>query len=85
MPFRIPYQERAKPGQAVLAGPVRSPAGKRSFLRGVLDGPAGLVAPVSGQASHQLASLARANALIVVPESVNSLDAGEIVDVLELP
>ena len=79
------YQERAKPGQAVLAGPVRSPAGKRSFLRGVLDGPAGLVTPVSGQASHQLASLARANALIVVPESVNSLDAGEIVDVLELP
>ena len=79
------YQERAKPGQAVLAGPVRSPAEKRSFLRGVLDGPAGLVTPVSGQASHQLASLARANALIVIPEDITSLDAGEIVDVLELP
>ena len=40
---------------------------------------------VSGQASHQLASLARANALVIVPEHVTSLDAGETVDVLELP
>ena len=79
------YEERAKPGQAVLAGPARSPAERRSFLRGVLDGPAGLVTPVSGQASHQLASLARANALIIVPEHITSLDAGETVDVLELP
>jgi len=79
------YRERAKPLQAVLAGPVRSPAEKRSFLRGVLDGPAGLVTPVSGQASHQLASLARANALVIVPEHITSLDAGATVDVLELP
>jgi molybdopterin molybdotransferase len=79
------HEERAKPGQAVLSEPVRSPAEKRSFLRGVLDGPGGLVTPVSGQASHQLASLARANALIVVPEHITSLNAGETVDVLELP
>jgi molybdopterin molybdotransferase len=79
------YEERAKTDQAVLAGPVRSPAERRSFLRGALDGPAGLVTPVSGQASHQLASLARANALIIVPEHITSLDAGETVDVLELP
>jgi len=79
------YRERAKPRQAVLAGPVRSPAERRSFLRGVLDAPAGLVTPVSGQASHQLASLARANALVIVPEHITSLDAGETVDVLELP
>jgi len=79
------YRERGKPGQAVLAAPVRSPAARRSFLRGVLDGAAGLVNPVSGQASHQLASLARANALIIVPEQVTSLDAGDTVDVLELP
>jgi molybdopterin molybdotransferase len=78
-------RERGKPAQAVLTEPVRSPAGKRSFLRGVLDGPAGLVTPVSGQASHQLASLAKANALVLVPEQVTSLDAGETVDVLELP
>jgi molybdopterin molybdotransferase len=79
------YRERAKPLQAVLAGPVRSPAERRSFLRGVLDAPAGVVTPVSGQASHQLASLARANALVIVPEHITSLDAGATVDVLELP
>jgi molybdopterin molybdotransferase len=78
-------QERAKPQQAVLTQPARSPAEKRSFLRGVLDRQAGLVTPVSGQASHQLASLAKANALVVVPEQVTSLVAGDTVDVLELP
>jgi molybdopterin molybdotransferase len=83
-------RERGKPAQAVLTEPVRSPAGKRSFLRGTfmrreLDRPIGLVTPVSGQASHQLASLAKANALVLVPEQVTSLDAGETVDVLELP
>jgi molybdopterin molybdotransferase len=77
--------ERGKPRQAALTEPVRSPAGKRSFLRGVLDHAAGLVAPVSGQASHQLASLARANALIIVPEQLTELDAGASVEVLELP
>lgn len=77
--------QRGKPAQAVLTKPVRSPAEKRSFLRAVLDGPAGLVTPVSGQMSHQLASLAKANALVIVPEYVTSMDAGETVDVLELP
>jgi molybdopterin molybdotransferase len=75
--------------RAVLTADVHSPGGKRSFLRGVLDrGSApqvAQVAPVSGQASHQLASLARANALIIVPEPVTALVAGETVDVLELP
>jgi molybdopterin molybdotransferase len=70
---------------ARLTAPVSSPAGKRSFLRGTLDREAGAVTPVSGQASHQLASLARADALIIVPEPVTSLAAGETVDVLELP
>jgi molybdopterin molybdotransferase len=43
------------------------------------------VNPVAGQASHQLANLARANALIIVPEEVTSLEAGASVDVMELP
>jgi molybdopterin molybdotransferase len=77
-------QERAKPEQAQLTQPVRSPAEKRSFLRGVLDRRAGLVTPVSGQASHQLASLAKANALVIVPEQVTSLVAGDTVDILDL-
>jgi molybdopterin molybdotransferase len=71
--------------QAVLAGPVRSPAGKRSFLRGILDPRARTITPVSGQASHQLASLARANALIVVKEDVAELAEGDVADVMELP
>jgi molybdopterin molybdotransferase len=69
--------------QAALTGPVRSPAGRRSFLRGVLDG--GKVTPLSGQQSHQVASLGRANALIVVPERETQLPAGATVDVLVLP
>lgn len=83
--------KRAAPSLATLAGPARSPAGKRSFLRGILDHPAGQdpramqVTPVPGQASHQLASLARANALIIVPEQVTELAAGETVEVLRLP
>jgi molybdopterin molybdotransferase len=77
--------QRLAAGRATLARPVRSPQGRRSFLRGMLDPAAGTVAPVSGQSSHQLASLARANALIVVPESVTELGGGEDVEVLMLP
>ena len=69
--------------QATLTGPVRSPAGRRSFLRGVLDGSE--VTPLSGQQSHQVASLGRANALIVVPERETQLPAGHLADVLVLP
>jgi molybdopterin molybdotransferase len=77
--------ERLTAGSATLGAPVRSPAGRRSYLRGILDAAAGVVAPVSGQQSHQLASLARANALIVVPEAVTELPEGTEVDVLVLP
>jgi molybdopterin molybdotransferase len=77
--------ERGPSRLATLTQPVRSPAGKQSFLRGILDGPADRVTPVTGQASHQLASLARANALVIVPEEVTALDAGATVEVLELP
>lgn len=77
--------ERGSPRPAALTQPVRSPEGKRSFLRGILDSSSGQVTPVTGQASHQLASLARANVLVIVPEQVTSLEAGATVDVLELP
>jgi molybdopterin molybdotransferase len=69
--------------RATLTSPARSPAGRRSYLRGVLDG--GEVTPLSGQQSHQVASLGRANALIVVPERETLLPAGDAVDVLVLP
>jgi molybdopterin molybdotransferase len=71
--------------RAVLAGPVRSPEGRRSYLRGVLDAEAGTVTPLTGQGSHQLGALALANSLIVVPEPVVSMEAGETADVMSLP
>jgi molybdopterin molybdotransferase len=71
--------------QAILAGAVRSPEGRRSYLRGVLDAEAGRVVPLIGQASHQLVALARANALIVVPEQAVRMEEGEQVDVVSLP
>jgi molybdopterin molybdotransferase len=69
--------------RATLTGPARSPAGRRSYLRAVLDG--SQVTPLSGQQSHQVASLGRANALIIVPERETELPAGVAVDVLVLP
>jgi molybdopterin molybdotransferase len=78
------------PGQlprtrAALTKAVRSPEGKRSYQRGVLDMAAGTVTPLTGQGSHQLGALALANALIVVPEIVVSMEAGETADVMSLP
>jgi molybdopterin molybdotransferase len=69
--------------QATLSEAVRSPSGRRSYLRGVLDG--SKVVPLSGQGSHQIAHLGRANALVIVPEWETSLPAGDTVDVLVLP
>jgi molybdopterin molybdotransferase len=69
--------------RATLTGPVRSPSGRRSYLRGVLDGTK--VTPLSGQGSHQIAYLGRANALIIVPEWETQLPSGDTVDVLILP
>jgi molybdopterin molybdotransferase len=71
--------------RAALTRPARSPEGKRSFLRGVLEQPAGTVTPLTGQGSHQLGALARANALIVVPEDVTQMEQGETVTVWSLP
>jgi molybdopterin molybdotransferase len=71
--------------QAELTSPVTSPAGRRSFLRGMLALDGATVTPLIGQGSHQLGALARANALIVVPEPVTAMEAGEAVDVISLP
>jgi molybdopterin molybdotransferase len=71
--------------RAALAAPVRSPAGRASYLRGVLDPAAAAVTPLTGQSSHQLGTLAHANALILVPAEVTGMAAGETADVISLP
>src|SRR5690242_5727215 len=71
--------------QATLTGPLRSPAGRRSFLRGVLDRASGTVEPLTGQGSHQIATLGKANALVVVPERVVQMAEGDTAEVLVLP
>ena len=71
--------------QAELTGSLRSPPGRRSFLRGVLDRSRRHVTPLTGQGSHQVATLGKANALVVVPESVEHMAEGETAEVLILP
>jgi molybdopterin molybdotransferase len=71
--------------KAEITAAVRSPAGRRSYLRGVLDRGRGLVEPLTGQGSHQVATLGKANALVIVPEWVTAMAEGETAEVLILP
>ncbi|MFG2799499.1 molybdotransferase-like divisome protein Glp [Streptomyces pseudovenezuelae] len=59
-----------------------SPKGRRQFLRGAYTD--GSVAPVGGAGSHLVAALAQADALIVVPEDVESVEPGAEVEVVLL-
>jgi molybdopterin molybdotransferase len=72
--------------RARLTDPVASPAGKRSFARAWLSVEAGtyVVRPVGGSGSHLIASLAAANAFVVVPEETTQLDTDATVDVMML-
>ena len=71
--------------RATVTAPLHSPPGRRSYLRGVLNRVSGTVAPLSGQGSHQVATLGKANALIVVPEWVVHVKEGGDTEVLCLP
>jgi molybdopterin molybdotransferase len=72
---------------AVLAEDVKSPAGLRHYLRGKLSFGKGSysVTAAEVQGSHQLGSLSSANALIELPEDVETMPAGSHVNVLRLP
>lgn len=74
---------------ARLTHDLRSPLGKRQFVRAeyTVD-PAGRsgpsVTPVGGHGSHLIGDLASSNALVVVPDNVTALSAGDQVQVLRL-
>ncbi len=81
--------ESRQPVTARLTHGVRSPQGRRQFLRGVLtvgsDGTTVTeVEPVGGSGSHLVGDLAASDALIVVPEETTEIAAGEQVAVIRL-
>lgn len=65
-----------------LGAAVRSPAGRRQWLRGAVEN--GRVHPVAGPGSHLVAAMARADVLIDVPVDVQALPEGAEVAVLPL-
>ncbi|MDC3001320.1 molybdopterin molybdotransferase MoeA [Actinomycetota bacterium] len=69
---------------AEVTKPLDSPESKRQFARGrFLDD--GRVEPVGGgQGSHVMGGLAQADCLIVIPEGVAHVNAGDTVDVVDL-
>ncbi len=72
--------------RARLTHGISSPEGKRQFVRGAyaVDRGGPHVSPVGGPGSHLIGDLASSNALVVVPEDVTSMSAGEQVQVLAL-
>jgi molybdopterin molybdotransferase len=72
--------------RARVSEALRSPPGRRSYLRAWLSVEEGAytVRPVGGTGSHLIASLAASNALIVVPEASTEVAAGAAVSVLML-
>jgi molybdopterin molybdotransferase len=81
---RTPYIRPS--ADALLTDGLRSPEGRRQFARGILSVRDGhlAVTPVGPQGSHMIGDLADSDALIVVPESVTWVEAGETVTVLPL-
>lgn len=81
---QMPYRRALVPG--VTLDGFSSPAGKRQFVRAAAtSGDQGWMAStVGGHGSHLLGGLSRANALIVVPEDVTSVRAGDQVELMLL-
>ena len=79
---QMPYRRSLVPG--VTLDGFSSPAGRRQFVRAAAtSGDEGWMAStVGGHGSHLLGGLSRANALIVVPEDVTSVRAGDQVELM---
>jgi molybdopterin molybdotransferase len=71
---------------ARLTKGMRSPEGRRQFMRGVVgnDAQGRYVEPVGGPGSHLIGALVEANCLIVVPEEATALSQGDRVQLLLL-
>jgi molybdopterin molybdotransferase len=76
--------------RAKLASALRSPAGRRQYRRGRVEGIGGgedatvRAVPVGGPGSHLLASFAASNCLIEVPEEVTEVAEGDEVKLIML-
>jgi molybdopterin molybdotransferase len=81
---RTPYTRPQ--ADAMLTHGLASPEGRRMFARGTLSIVDGRLAvtPVGPQGSHMIGDLAESDALIVVPEEVTWVEAGETVTVQPL-
>jgi molybdopterin molybdotransferase len=81
---RLPYRRPVV--RALCDQGFSSASGKRQFVRArfEIDAKGAHVAPVGGHGSHLVGDLAEANALIVVPEDVTSVQPGTQVRVLVL-
>ncbi|MFI7067800.1 gephyrin-like molybdotransferase Glp [Kribbella sp. NPDC050124] len=81
---QMPY--RRQPAHGVSLDSFNSPAGRRQFVRAAAtSGDEGWMAStVGGHGSHLLGGLSRSNALIVVPEDVTSVRAGDQVELMLL-
>jgi len=69
--------------QRALATGVRSVAGKRQFLRGRAVGDSS-VELVAGPSSHLVAGLAASDLLVVIPDEITELAAGDTAETWEL-
>jgi molybdopterin molybdotransferase len=69
--------------QVPLSSSYKKPAGITHFLKGIFDGQQ--VQLPQGQESYKLNSFAKANCLVMIPESVTELSSGENVEIHVLP
>ena len=69
--------------QATILSSYKKPAGITHFLKGIFDGKQ--VHLPGGQESYRLNSFAMANCLVMIPEAITAVSAGENVEIHVLP
>jgi molybdopterin molybdotransferase len=74
---------RLEINQASISSSYKKPAGITHFLKGIFDGQQ--VHLPQGQESYKMNSFATANCLVMIPESVTEVTAGEKVEIHLLP